>query len=258
MSPPSSWVLYNQLMTSKELPSVSCLMMSTIDGKIGSGIPGVDVVDDYLDVYREIDNAIAGTVSTKGNAWICGRVTSQLYFTEGTKTPLPASTNTLADGDYIADAEGGRYFITTDTRGVLRWKTNSISFYPEHGNLHLIIVVNKSTPKKYLVYLRDKGISYLVENNDSVNFADVLSKVRENFQITKVLLEGGGKINGSFMKAGLIDEIYLLVIPRVINKTDAPSIFDNDTNTEAAFIDYNLLETKPMARGSVLLHYKKK
>jgi len=233
-------------------------MMSTIEGRIGSGVPGVDVVDDYLDVYREVDNAVAGKIDIKGNAWVCGRVTSQLYFAEGTNTPLSASTKTLENGDYVTDTESGRYFITTDTKGILRWKTNSISFYPEHGNLHLIIIVNTTTPKEYFVYLREKGISYLVDENERIDFANVLAKLHEDFQITKILLEGGGKINGSFMKAGLIDEIYLLVIPKVLNKTDAPSLFDNDVNTEVALTYYDLLDTKPMARGSVLLHYKKK
>lgn len=246
------------MVLAKGLPTVHCVMMTTIDGKIGSGLPVVNTMNDYLDVYREVDNAVAGEVNVKGNAWVCGRVTSELYFAEGTNTPLLALNNPIEKGDYVANHESSRYFITVDTKGTLRWKTDSISFYPEHGSLHLIVIVNKSTPKEYLAYLRGKGISYVIGGNEDVEFANVLSNLHANFQITNILLEGGGKINGSFMKAGLINEIHLLVLPRVLNKTDAPTLFDNDTNTEAALSHFDLLEAKLMARGSVLLHYGKK
>ncbi len=40
------------------------------------------------------------------------------------------------------------------------------------------------------------------------------------------LLEGGGKINGSFLKAGLIDEISVLIYPGVDGLAGVPSIFE--------------------------------
>lgn len=244
--------------SSYNLPTVHCIMMSTIDGKIGSGITGVDVVEDYLDIYRKIDDQVAGAVTKSGNAWLCGRVTTGLYFAETTNTPLPTPTKDIQTEDYIANHGSGRFFITIDTKGALRWKENFISFFPEHGNLHLIIIVNASTPKAYLSYLQEKGISYILDQNKNIDFTAVLTKLKTSFHIDTVLLEGGGKINGSFMHAGMVDDIHLLILPRVLNKKDAPSLFDGEDNPQATLTHYDLVESLPIDRGSLLVHYKKK
>lgn len=239
-------------------PKVLCLMMSTIDGKIGRRSPGADVVDEYIDVYRAIDNGIAGSHETKGNAWMCGRVTSQLYFSDTSRDELSPLNRILPLGDYIAPARTGRYFITIDTQGSLRWKTNSILFYPEHGELSLVIVVSEATPEAYLGYLRDKGISYIIGGKKRIKFETVLATLSQQFQIHQLLLEGGGKLNGSFVEAGLIDELYLLIVPRVLNKANEPSVFDSTEDSNSELYQFDLQETKIMDRGSVLLHYRKK
>jgi RibD C-terminal domain len=40
------------------------------------------------------------------------------------------------------------------------------------------------------------------------------------------MLEGGGKINGAFLRAGLIDEVSLLVAPVVDGRIGLPTAFD--------------------------------
>ena len=39
-------------------------------------------------------------------------------------------------------------------------------------------------------------------------------------------LEGGGKINGAFLRAGLIDDVSLLVAPIVDGRIGTPTVFD--------------------------------
>ena len=43
----------------------------------------------------------------------------------------------------------------------------------------------------------------------------VLDKLASRFQIKTLLLEGGGKINGSMLRIGAIDELSILVAPAV-------------------------------------------
>lgn len=230
--------------------------MTTLDGKIGSGISSIDIVDDYLDIYRTVDDAVAGPYNKTGNAWMCGRETSKLYFADKDTSPLPTLDSNIDTSDFIANPKAGRFFITVDIKGVLRWKSNSIEFFAEHGPLHLIVIVSKSTPKNYLSYLKSKNISYIVSENEDVNFGPILSKLHVHFEISTLLLEGGGKLNGSFVTQGLIDEIHLLLLPRILNKSDAPSVFDA-SNPSAKFANFTLIESTLKARGSILLHYKK-
>jgi 2,5-diamino-6-(ribosylamino)-4(3H)-pyrimidinone 5'-phosphate reductase len=41
-----------------------------------------------------------------------------------------------------------------------------------------------------------------------------------------LLLEGGGRINGAFLEAGLVDEISLLLAPGIDGRHDIPAVFD--------------------------------
>src|SRR4051812_39656344 len=41
------------------------------------------------------------------------------------------------------------------------------------------------------------------------------------------LLEGGGVANGAFLRAGLVDELHLIVCPAVDGAKGAPSVFDS-------------------------------
>ena len=42
----------------------------------------------------------------------------------------------------------------------------------------------------------------------------------------KVLVEGGGELNFSFFREGLVDEIYLTITPRIIGGGGAPTVVD--------------------------------
>jgi riboflavin biosynthesis pyrimidine reductase len=42
------------------------------------------------------------------------------------------------------------------------------------------------------------------------------------------MLEGGGRINGGMLRAGLIDEVSVLVAPVVDGRMGTPAVFDFD------------------------------
>ena len=70
--------------------------------------------------------------------------------------------------------------------------------------------------------------------------------------INQVCLCGGGKINGSFIKEGLVDEIYLDIEPKLLGK--GIQLF-GDCDFEA---DLELIEVKNLSNNEVQLHYKVK
>ena len=53
-----------------------------------------------------------------------------------------------------------------------------------------------------------------------------MTKLCEEFGIQRLLLEGGGRINGWFLAAGLVDEFSLLLAPVLDATTDPPASFD--------------------------------
>jgi riboflavin biosynthesis pyrimidine reductase len=44
--------------------------------------------------------------------------------------------------------------------------------------------------------------------------------------VKTLMLEGGGKINGSLIRAGLIDEVSVIVSPVVDGRMGTPALFD--------------------------------
>lgn len=229
-------------------PHIICHMMQTLDGKIASGLPGVEIIMDHFDTYTEIEKRLDSKV------WMFGRKTGGA-FAEAESTLLPVKDAQINDGDFIVPPNGDTFAIISDTKGVLRWSKNYINLSNQPDHYHLIIIVTSETPRNYLAYLQDRQISYVFGGEKEVDFSQVLNKLQSSFDIQKILLEGGGSFNGSLMAQGLVDEISLLLIPRVLNKKDAPSLFEMVTN-EVDTTDYQLIGTKVLENGVLWLRYK--
>jgi riboflavin biosynthesis pyrimidine reductase len=78
-------------------------------------------------------------------------------------------------------------------------------------------------------------------------------------EIGTLLLEGGGTINGAFLKAGLIDEISVLMYPGIDGLAGVPSIFEysgEDGEQPAAGRSLRHLATETLGGGMVWLHYR--
>lgn len=79
----------------------------------------------------------------------------------------------------------------------------------------------------------------------------IIAKLEE-LGFREAFIAGGGKLNSSFMKEGLIDEIYLDVEPLLLGKgIPLFALGDFEINLE-------LLETKKLNKNTIQLHYKVK
>jgi len=74
----------------------------------------------------------------------------------------------------------------------------------------------------------------------------------------RVMRHGGGGANGAFLRAGLVDELYLILCPVVDGAKGAPSVFDS-TEAEAdqrAPVTAMMLESShALEGGAMLLRY---
>jgi riboflavin biosynthesis pyrimidine reductase len=79
---------------------------------------------------------------------------------------------------------------------------------------------------EYLATLRARGVSYLLAGRDDVDLAVALEKVGARLGVRTLMLEGGGGINGSMLRAGLVDEVSLLVAPVADGRVGTATLFD--------------------------------
>jgi riboflavin biosynthesis pyrimidine reductase len=82
----------------------------------------------------------------------------------------------------------------------------------------------------------------------------VLRKLQARLGIRRLLLEGGGRTNGSLLAAGCIDELSLLVAPIADGGVGAPTRFDAPRAAPAARLQ--LVSAQPRRGGLLWLRYR--
>ena len=183
-------------------------MAPSIDGKI----VGVGSLRGLAAAYER-------TAETFGaDAWIIGRVSMEPYAGK-TKVPRRKAKNRIPRKDFIADSNAQSYAIAVDPSGKLTWQSNAID------GEHVITIVSERVSDDYLAFLQSKRVSYLFGGRTNIDLAKVLAKLRSEFGIKRLLLEGGGKINGSFLAADLIDELSVLIAPVADGSIGTPTLF---------------------------------
>ena len=66
---------------------------------------------------------------------------------------------------------------------------------------------------------------------DGLDLSAVLAHLRET-GVQAVLVEGGGKTSGAFLRAGLVDEIVLFIAGRLFGAGGATPVFDLPAATD--------------------------
>ena len=192
-------------------PYVICHMTPSIDGKIvPKNWPSLSIA------YAEYERTAA---TLAADAWIIGRVSMEPYAGKS-KVPRRARTRPIPRKDFIAQPDARSYAIAIDPSGKLTWASNAID------GEHVITVLSKRVSDDYLAFLQSRGVSYVFGGRASIDLRRVLAKLRKAFGIRRLLLEGGGRINGSFLAAGVIDELSILIAPVADGSIGTPTLFD--------------------------------
>jgi riboflavin biosynthesis pyrimidine reductase len=150
---------------------------------------------------------------------VCGPVWSPSTWRRSTALDLPAPDSRADLYRDFVPVERARWFVVVDGRGRVRWT------YTEMGGWHLLVLVAGATPPGYLAYLREEGIPYLVAGEARVDLADALGRLAERHGVRTVVADGGGRLNGALLRAGLVDEVDVQFLPAIIGSPDAPSLF---------------------------------
>jgi 2,5-diamino-6-(ribosylamino)-4(3H)-pyrimidinone 5'-phosphate reductase len=191
-------------------PYVICHMGPSVDGRIVTS--RWKVAPRLMREYNRIHTLLAG------DAWIAGRISMADYAAKG-KVPPRRSREPLPRGDFIA-RRAKSYALTIDPKGKIVWGKGQID------DEHVITIITRQVTDAYLAHLREKGVSYVFGGETKVNLPSVLRRLRSKFGIRRLILEGGGGINGTFLNADVIDELSLLVVPVADGSIGTPSLFD--------------------------------
>ena len=202
-------------------PYIICHMVQSLDGKVTGDFLYTPACEPATEIYYQLNRDLPS------QGFACGRVTMEGSFTQGWYPDLTEFTGALVPaGDFVAHHNASRFAVSFDRRGRLGWKESVIvDEDPGYEGCHIIQVMCEGVSPAYLAYLRKSGISYILAGSDDLDLSLALNKLKTLFGIETLLLEGGSVINGAFHKAGLIDELSLVVTPQTAKDEDYPLFY---------------------------------
>lgn len=203
-------------------PYIICHMVQSIDGKVTGDFLSAPESEATVEAYYEINREL------RCNGFICGRVTMEGSFTGGCYPDLSAYSEKTIGVDFIPKNMTGFYAVACDPKGRLGWKAPYIEDEdPGYDKAQIFEVLTEQVAPRYLGYLQSLEIPYIFAGKTEIDVVLALSKLKNN-GIEKLLLEGGSIINGAFQRAGVIDEISLVLSPVVADKEDRPLFTDGN------------------------------
>lgn len=225
-------------------PYVLCHMVTSVDGRIwgsrwrpkGNVVPGL---------FEKLHDQMGG------GSWLCGRVTAQ-EFAKGTEAQYPPSDRVFARENWFSRREAKAWGIFLDASGKAVWARQDIGGDP------ILVILTEAVPDRHLAGLRADGVSYIFAGTTEIDLAGALETLNRELGIERLLLEGGGGANGALLRAGLIDELSLVISPAIDGSSGAPTVFNSgDVDLGPAPIQsMTLASHEVLDGGAVWLRYR--
>jgi 2,5-diamino-6-(ribosylamino)-4(3H)-pyrimidinone 5'-phosphate reductase len=191
-------------------PFVICHTMSSVDGRIQSSRWGI------ANAPRFFEEPAA---RIKVDAWIVGRTTFQEFASQKPRKKRKG-TFRIPKTDFVGKHDAKTYAVGIDPSGKCNWHTNMTD------TEHVVEVLTEKVSGEYLDHLRGAGVSYIFAGASEIDLHVALRKLRKLFGIKRARIDGGGTVNGSFLKAGLIDELSHVIVPVADGSMNTPTMFD--------------------------------
>jgi riboflavin biosynthesis pyrimidine reductase len=224
-------------------PEVIMLMSSSLDGKLHPSrwtLTPDGERKDWGRMFEEVHDALAG------DAWIVGRVTAQ-EMSKAAAHP-PAAVPKVERELHVATREAKHYGIVLDPAGRVHFSGSAI------GGDHVIVLLAKDISDAHLAELAADGVSYVVAETAEIDLGAMLEVLNRAFGIKRLLLEGGGSVNGSFLAAGLVDEVHVLIGPAFDGDNSQQGIATHPGGL-AGKCELSFRSATPIANGTVHLRY---
>jgi riboflavin biosynthesis pyrimidine reductase len=225
-------------------PYVVCHMVASIDGRILHS-RWRPAARDGGDLFERLHEKIGG------DAWLVGRVTGQ-EFAKG--RPYDGQPQvTYPREAWLARRDAKAYGVVLDAHGKIAWGRSDIGGDP------IVAVLTERVSDAHLAGLRRDGVSYFFAGRSELDLGAALEFLNRELGVERLLLEGGGHVNGEFLRAGLIDEISLAICPAVDGARGAPSVFDSSDQAaqlRAPIAAMALESCEVLDRGAVWLRYR--
>ena len=230
-------------------PYIICHMGTSIDGRLHPSRFTVAAAGVSASVLRGHYERIHDSFDADG--WIIGRKTMN-EMAKGTARPVSGASK-LAREPYIGNRSGRKLAVGIDPSGRVHFGKDNV------GGDHAVAVLGEQVTDAHLAELREDGASYLFAGAHGDDLPLAMEQLGSAFDAKRMLLEGGGGINGAFLKHRLIDEFSTLIHPAVDGVAGSQSIVDYhgpDGDRPGAGQSLRLTHCETLEGGMVWLRHK--
>lgn len=195
-------------------------MVATIDGKIVSGKPGEDVND----LGSDVDHAVMRHLEDCVDGVLIGA---------GTLRATPSGWNPKT-----------RFRVVISNSGRVN---TAHSFF---GGPEAFVAVPSGA-----AFQSADGVAPLVAGVTQVDLIEVVRQLRAK-GCERLLILGGSKTNGSFLRADLVDELFLTVAPKIKLGAGLPTIAEGPEFSRESLLQFELVEHHAV-RNEIFLRYRR-
>jgi riboflavin biosynthesis pyrimidine reductase len=224
-------------------PHVACIVSASIDGRLWLSRWSPDPAP-LRGLFERVHDEIGC------DAWLIGRATGHEYAKR--EVYPPHSSETYPREHWFAQRDAKVVGVVLDAHGKVAFGRSDIGGDP------IVAVLTEKVSDAHLAGLRSEAISYIFAGESELDLALALEILNRELGVKRLLVEGGGTTNGNFLRAGLIDEIHLILNPAVDGTKGAPSAFDSPDEgpQKAPLAKMTLESTKPLEGGALWLRYR--
>jgi len=219
-------------------PKVIIFNGLSLDGRMDFGSEAID-----MGLYYELASRWNADAMLSGSETMLAAEDSGMEPEPETYTP-PAEFHPLAVPR----------LVVVDSRGRIRnWNSlRSQPFWRE-----VTVLCSHATPQDYLDYLNRRSIPFIVAGQEKVDLRAALEELNSRFGVQSVRVDSGGILNGALLRAGLVDEVSLLIDPCLVGGTSLRTWFvAPDLTSPEGITRLRLIHCEQVKENVVWLKYE--
>ncbi len=194
-------------------PYIISHMMMSVDGRIDCPMVAQISGEEY---YTALE-------SFGSSSNLSGRVTAALECAAVKEETPVCSDIVLGKESVHKEVESEEYSIVVDTHGRLQMVSGEADGHP------LLVVMSENITEAHLKMLRKNHVSWIATGKEHIDLHRAMEILNEQFAVNRLVIVGGGNINGGFLEAGLVDEVSVMMAPGIDGRKGETAVFDGCT-----------------------------
>ncbi|WP_114559171.1 dihydrofolate reductase family protein [Desertihabitans aurantiacus] len=143
--------------------------------------------------------------------------------------------------------------VVVDGRGVVRnWRHAQAQ--PWYGGF--VSLVSAHTPHEHVEHLRRREVEVVTAGDRHVDLAAALEQLARRHGVRSLRTDSGGRLAGALLAAGLVDELVLLVVPKLSGRHHGLSVVELPHPMDEHGLDLELTELERLDDGTLWSRYR--